>query len=59
MSRIWSLYSMNYAQNSIFLGLREAWRVCAKKLDTNQLILIKWVAKVHTAFGMEVMQEGR
>ena len=32
MSRIWSLYSMNYVQNSIFLGLRGAWRVCAKNL---------------------------
>ena len=30
-----------------------------QKPNTNQLILIKWVAKVHTAFGMEVMQEGR
>ena len=28
----WSVYSMNYAQNSILLGLRGAWRVCAKNL---------------------------
>ena len=32
MSRIWSVYSMNYAKNSILLGLRGAWRVCAENL---------------------------
>lgn len=46
MSRLWSVYSMNYAQNSILLGLRGAWRVCAKNLTNlnkpnfSQLILI-------------------
>ena len=30
-----------------------------QKPNTNQLILMKCATEVHTAFGMEVMQEGR
>ena len=46
MQRIWSVYSMNYAQNSILLGLRGIRRDCAKNLTNlnepnfSQLILM-------------------
>ena len=34
MSTIWSVYGMNYAQNSILNGLRGAWNVCRKHQQT-------------------------
>ena len=51
MSRIWSVYGMNYAQNSILLGPRGGWRVCAENITNlnkpnfSHLILINGTLK--------------